>query len=239
MSGAEMTKRARSNVRGPIGRTRQFMRWTLAGVFALAGTGTALASPATFSFPSPNVGWVPALLGGEPLSDPEGDSAGPRDIVGDTDNPMLYVGADAAHLYFRLRLNSDPLQGPTNFRPFGWGCFINTDSDPTTYEFSTIVDGVNNPDQISFFKNTATTLPNSPTDDPDLPPVSEVSDPLDAGVAHARVLEADSTFGGDTDYFLEWAIERSDTDAVGFLTTAPAHYYCGSSNNGSTISADC
>src|SRR5688572_28435054 len=162
MSKVEMTKRGRPNVRQSFGRTRQFMRWTLASVLAVGGGGTALASPASFSFTSPNEGWVPALLGGQPLSDPEGDTAGSRDIVGDQDNPMLYVAADATHLYFRLRVDSDPLQSATNFGPFGWGCFINTDSDPTTYEFSMIIDGVNNPDRISFFKNTTTAEPNSP-----------------------------------------------------------------------------
>src|SRR5687768_6154365 len=88
MSGAEMTKPGRSNVRAPIGRTRQFLRWTLAGVLTLVGTGTALASPASFSFSSPNMGWVPITLAGQALSDPEGDSSGARDIVGDVDNPM-------------------------------------------------------------------------------------------------------------------------------------------------------
>jgi len=234
-----MTKPGRPNEGRVAARTRQFIRWTLASVLGLAGGGTALASPASFTFPPPNEGWVPALLGGDPLSDPEGDTPGARDIVGDSTNPMLFVAADATHLYFRLRLDSDPAQTPTNLRPFGWGCFINTDSDPTTYEFSTIVDGVNNPDQISFFKNTTTTLPNSPTDLPDLPPVSIESDPLDAEVAHAQVIVASSTFGGDTDYFLQWAIDRSATDAAGFDSSGPTLYYCGSSNNGSTISADC
>ncbi|MFS8065028.1 MAG: hypothetical protein ACMG6S_01525 [Byssovorax sp.] len=151
--------------------------------------------PATFAFISPNPGWVPALLVGTPVDDPAGDIQGPRDIVGDAANPMLFIASDATHLYLRLRLNGDPTQTPTNFTPFGWGCFIDTDNDTTTYEISTIVDGVANPDQISFFKNTVTATPNSPDDAPDLPAVSIVSAPLTAAIGHARVVSAPSMPG--------------------------------------------
>lgn len=234
-----MSKPGRPNVRQSFGRKRKFMRWTLASVLAVVGGGTALASPASFSFTAPNEGWVPVLRGGQPVTDPEDDAAGARDIVGDQDNPMLYVAADATHLYFRLRVDSYPLQKGGHFSPFGWGCFMNTDSDPTTYELSTIIDGVSNPDHITFFKNTTTVLPNSPMDEPDSPPVSVVSSPLDATVGHARVVDATSMFGGDTDYFIDWAIERAVMEGAGFDTSAPTSYYCGSSNNGSIIASDC
>jgi hypothetical protein len=139
--------------------------WAFAGTVALAllAPPDAAASPASFTFSPPNPGFIPALLGGNPLNDPEGDTPGSRDIVGDAANPLLFVASDATHLYFRLRVDGDPLQNPTNFGPFGWGCFIDTDNNPTTYEFSTIIDGVNNPDRISFFKNTVTPPPCSPT----------------------------------------------------------------------------
>ena len=63
-----------------------------------------------------------------PLTDVEGDTAGARDIVGDTTFPVLFVTSDATHLYLRLRIDEDPLQNLMNLGPFGWGCFINTDA---------------------------------------------------------------------------------------------------------------
>jgi hypothetical protein len=115
----------------------------------LALASPALATPVTFNFPADNPGFVPVLSGTQALGDPEGDASGPRDIVGDAQNPLLFVASDATHIYFRLRIDEDPRQNATNFSPFGWGCFINQDADRRTYEFSTLVDGVNNPDRIS------------------------------------------------------------------------------------------
>ena len=54
------------------------LRWSLAG-WAFAGTVAlallappdAAASPAAFTFAPPNPGFIPALLGGNPLNDPE------------------------------------------------------------------------------------------------------------------------------------------------------------------------
>jgi Cys-rich repeat protein len=214
---------------------------------ALAALGIGLdaaATPATF--PALNQ-WVVVTLGNTPVFDPEGDTPGARDIVGDATFPMLYIASDATHIYFRLRVDSDPLQNATNFGPFGWGCFIDTDDNPQTYEFSTLIDGVANPDRIYLYKNTVTTSINDPNDPPDLPPLQELQAPLTAAVGHARVLPAvdpdplvtNSSFGGNQDFFIDWAFERSEAEAAGFNTTQTARYYCGSANNGTTIAADC
>jgi hypothetical protein len=208
-----------------------------AGVFLVASY--VAATPATFLFTAPNPGWVPVLNDGVPIGDVEGDTPGGRDIVGDAANPMMYIAADTTHVYFRLRVDSDPLQNATNFGPFGWGCFIDTDGDLATYEFSTLIDGVNNPDIINFYANTVTTAPNDPTDPPDMPAVSSVTSPLTAAVAHARVTSAPSNFGGTPDFFIEWAVERSAAQAAGYIPGQPASFYCGSSNNGVNVDADC
>ncbi|MCU0691586.1 MAG: DUF4215 domain-containing protein [Polyangiaceae bacterium] len=211
-----------------------------AGVsLALLAPSHASATPASFTFTAPNPGFVPALLGGQPLVDPEGDMPAARDIVGDSANPLLYVASDAAHIYLRLRVDSNPLDDATNFGPFGWGCFINTDTNLATYEFSTLMDGVSNPDVIHLYENTTTVTTNDPGDPPDLPAVSSVSSPLTASVGHARVVETASTFGGDPDYFVDWVIERSAAIAAGFDPARPSRYYCGSANSGTTIEADC
>jgi MYXO-CTERM domain-containing protein len=211
-----------------------------AGVLAgLVASGDSNATPATFTFTAPNPGWVVVLNDGLPLTDVEGDAPGGRDIVGDAQNPMLYIASDATHLYLRLRVDSDPLQTPTNFGPFGWGCFINTDANLQTYELSTIIDGVSNPDVIHFYKNTMTASPNSPLEDPDLPPVQAVTAPLTAAVGHAQVVSAPSMFGGTPDFFLQWAVDLGAALAAGFDPAVPANYYCGSANNGTNLAADC
>lgn len=208
----------------------------LGGFFAASYVA---ASPAAFTFAPPNPGWVPVTNNGVPIGDVEGDVPGPRDIVGDAANPMLFVAADATHVYFRLRVDSTPLQNATNFTPFGWGCFINTDDDLQTYEFSTIIDGVAQNDPISFYRNTTTTAPNSPNDDPDLPAVSTVTAPLTGAVGHAQVTTAGSMFGGDADFFISWAVERSAAESAGYIPGQPASFYCGSSNSGTKVDADC
>lgn len=196
------------------------------------------ASVASFTFTAPNPGWVAAKIGGSFLSDPQGDTTGSRDIVGDQTYPLLYVGADATHLYYRLRVDSTPLQSGTNFKPFGWGCVVNTDSNSQTYEYSMVIDGVNNPDQILFYQNTSTSSLDDPNDNPEVT-LSTTLDPLTGTVGHAQVVAASgSNFGGDADYFVEWAVERSVAEAGGFDPSGPAQYYCGSSNNGVTIAAD-
>ena len=213
-------------------------------VAGVSGVIDVRASQTTFTFPMPNPGWVIARTGGLPVGDIEGDASTARDIVGDAAHPALYIASDATHLYFRLRLDIDPRQAATNIGPFGWGCLINTDGDPTTYEYATIVDGVNNPDAIYFYKNTMTTVPNSPADAPDIPAITTVTDPLTAAVAHAQVVPiTPGSFGDnanvDDDFFMDWAIELGPALAAGFNPANPANYYCGSANNGTNIGTDC
>jgi MYXO-CTERM domain-containing protein len=213
----------------------------LAGLFA---EGDVRATPATFTFPAPNPGFVAARNAGLPIIDAEGDAAAARDIVGDAAHPALYIASDATHLYFRLRLDVDPRQNPTNIGPSGWGCLVNTDSDPTTYEYSTIVDGAANPDTIYFYKNTVTAAPNSTADTPDLPAVMTLGAPLTTAVGHAQVGAINpGSFGDngnvDNDWFMDWAIELAPLVLAGFNPANPASYYCGSANNGTIIGSDC
>jgi MYXO-CTERM domain-containing protein len=213
----------------------------MAGVL---GGGDVHATPSTFTFSAPNPGWVIARNGGSPISDAEGDAPTARDIVGDATHPALYIASDATHLYFRLRLDVNPRQNATNIGPFGWGCLINTDSDRTTYEYSTIVDGVNSPDTIYFYKNSTTMTPNSPADPPNLPAITMVGTPLTTAIGHAEVVQITPGAFGDNgnvndDWFMDWAIELTPALLAGFNPANPANYYCGSANNGTNIGTDC
>jgi Cys-rich repeat protein len=230
--------------RTPLQRVAGGALASLVALGAIAIGVDAAATPATFPALSQ---WVVVTLGNTPVFDPEGDTPGARDIVGNTQFPMLYIASDATHIYFRLRVDSDPAKNPTDFGSFGWGCFVDTDGDPQTYEFSTIIDGVANPDRIYLYKNTVTASLDDPNDPPDLPPLEDLQAPLTAAVGHARVVAAgdmllggsNSNFGGNGDFFIDWAFERAPAEAAGFNTTQTARYYCGSANNGQTIAADC
>lgn len=204
-----------------------------------AATTDAVASPAPFTFSSPNTGWFAVPLGGVPLGDPANDAPTARDVVGDAASPMLFVASDATHVYFRLRVDQDPTQSSTNFAAVGWGCYLDLDADPTTYELATIVDGGANPDEISLFANTTTTTPDDPSEPPDLPSSSVVASPLTAAVGHAQVTAAASNFDGNPDFFVDWAVDRAVVEAAGYVPGQSVRFYCGSSSNGSNVDGDC
>ncbi|MEO5726794.1 MAG: hypothetical protein ABI134_31390 [Byssovorax sp.] len=92
----------RTDNRSPRRGLGRAAKWALAvgAALALLAPADVAATPATFTFIPPNPGWVPALLIGAPVNDPAGDIQGPRDIVGDAANPMLFVASDATHLYW-------------------------------------------------------------------------------------------------------------------------------------------
>jgi cysteine-rich repeat protein len=83
-----------------------------------------------------------------------------------------------------------------------------------------------------------TTTPNGVADPPDAPAISFVQSPLTAGIGHAQVVTAPSMFGGDPDYFMQWAIEWTPLVAAGFNPANPTNYNCGSANS-NTLGADC
>lgn len=216
-------------------------RWWLGaiGIGLLLPATPVAANPAAFTFVDPNPGWVPLTLAAAPIEDAEGDTDGALDVVGDATSPMAFVAADTMHVYFRVRVDSDPLAAPTEFAALGWGCVIDVDGDPQTYEVSTIIDGVVADDPIALYRNTTTTVANSPTDDPDDPASSVVTAPLTVRVGHAQVTAAESMFGGDADFFITWAIERSAVAAAGYTASEPASFFCGSGNGGTKLDADC
>src|SRR4030095_9301264 len=82
--------------------------------------------------------WLPLMKDGAPLCHPVGDSIGgandARDVVGDAQNPAAFIYQDATYMYFRLRVNGDPIQNG-QFIPFGWACAVETDGTLNTYEY--------------------------------------------------------------------------------------------------------
>jgi hypothetical protein len=208
------------------------------GIMGLAYPTTAWA----LTYPS-DENWLVLTRASTPIGDGDGDSPGPRDIVGNAAFPMAYVQSDATHLYFRLRINESILSSATNVKPYGWGCVIDIDGDQSSYEYSTILDGVSNPDTVWIWSNSVQDMPNDPTDAADMISVFHYADPFDMGslwYGYAREQSAGTYFpvtNPDPDVFADWAIERKRlAPTVGPLT--PLRFACGSAADGTKLSQD-
>ncbi len=179
--------------------------------------------------------WAIVSQNGAPLTDPVGDSAGSRDIVGDVTNPAAYVYSDATYLYFRLRLNEDPSTG-MQLRPFGWGVLFETDGNLNDYEALSLVDGIRNPEVVTLQENTMQGMIGDPSDR------AETVISTYSASTNSRVVEATgvylSTFDMNPDYFLDWAIAWADLATVGITPNDPLTLIFGSSNSATSLAAD-
>lgn len=215
----------------------------ITAVVGVVGTWSGAASAITFPA---DTAWVPLTKGPGPLTDPLGDAANERDIVGDATRPAAYVFMDATNLYFRLRVDKKPIKTDTTFTPFGWGCAVDSDGDPKTLEFWAAVDGIENagpdgnPDQVEWRWN-QTPEPDKITDDTE---VLVKAYAATAPAGYARSVEAPLPgFGGDADWFIDWAIPLSiirsgGSGAPGIPVGTPMRFVCGSSSNAQRMDAD-
>ncbi|MDC0747126.1 hypothetical protein [Polyangium mundeleinium] len=232
---------------GKLGHKRMVSGVALVvGFLGLSVPATARAQ----TFPS-DASWValtrtdPMTGTTAPLGDPEGDTAGARDIVGNEQFPLAYVYSDATHYYFRMRIDESVLQNATNFLSFGWGCVIDTDDDPSDYEYSTLVNGVSNPDEVRLWANTTQQTPNDPGDPPEML-LNTYLGPLVMGAegfGYAREVSAGSNFPlapmtPTEDFFIDWAVERNALIAAGVSLEQPLRLACGTAANGSFLSHD-
>jgi uncharacterized repeat protein (TIGR01451 family) len=188
--------------------------------------------------------WFPLTKSGGVFFDPAGDAAGSRDIVGSDTTvagsctaascPSAYIFNDGTYLHFRLRLNADP-RGGGGLAPFGWGLLIDTNGVLTDYEWMIMVNGIANPDQIEIDRNVLQGAIDSPSDKAEVVSWSETA----VENSNYRVPVADSTFGGNADYFLDFRIPYATFKFVTGITDAtPIRLYIGSSNNAQVLSAD-
>lgn len=160
------------------------------------------------AFPS-NAQYTPVLVGGVPLFDVLGDeSPVSTDIVGNSTFPAGFFAYDGTNVYFRLRLNGDPRNNQlTGLRNFSWGVLINTTGVAGTYDWLFNVDGLNN--RVSLIQNTVK-LVNSWNDPAEgtgggNPNFAQQITNFD----FARVSPADSSIGGNQDFFLDWFLPAS------------------------------
>ncbi len=219
----------------------------------LAGAAIALsllAAPKAaraITFPAATA-WIPLTQGGAPYFDVLGDGVNERDIVGDATHPSAYIYQDATNFYFRLRLDRSPLKADGTFSPFGWGCAIDSDKNAATIEFIAMVNGITNmgpdgnPDQVEYDYNPTPVAASSS----DIAEVTVATFPAAQPAGYARAIMADSSLGGDQDWFLEFAIPLSTMrappvtvpQAPGIPSTSTLRFACGSSNNAQRLNAD-
>jgi hypothetical protein len=203
--------------------------WILVGVCGLVLPGVAEAQ----TFPQESA-WVPLPCGTVVMTDKHRDQSGAqdeRDIVGDLNAPAGYHFSDASFLYLRMRLDRDPMPNDKP-RPFAWGIGVNVDQDKSTYEVLMMVNG--NLSVVEVYQNTTTTKPDSPDDPADQPPVA--SYPIST---HGRSLAAaGSSYGGDTDYFLDFAVPWSALSPLGLTPITPIELWAGTSSSANALNGD-
>jgi MYXO-CTERM domain-containing protein len=212
----------------------------------LSTVAMSLTCPTTawaLNFPADNA-WIALTRGGTAIGDVAGDSSAPvLDLVGDVEHPMSYVQSDATHLYFRVRVDREILQNATNVRPYGWGCVIDTNGDPSSFEFSAVLDGVSNPDAVTLWPNLLQEMPNNPGDSVGPNFIHSYLGPFNVGLpgyGYARQIMADTMFGSPNatqDYFADWAIERSKLGSS-VTDKTPLRFACGSASNGKDLNQD-
>ena len=182
--------------------------------------------------------WRVLFCGDGPSSDPRGDH-GPLDaeldVVGDASRPALYLAVDGEHAFFRMRVDAEPTTG-TDLHPYGWAVEIDTDGDRRTYELLGLVDGLVEPDAVVLARNTT----QSRLDDPADP--AEVTVASYEGATHSRAVLAEgpfaSSFGGDPDFFVDWALPLDELAAEGVSPASSLVFALGTSLTTLAIDAD-
>lgn len=174
----------------------------------LSGTAEAQVWPADDD-------WI--SIGGLASIDPPDDYGGGSavfDILGEPTIPSGYWYADANHLYARVRLGDSPTQSP----PLKWASFaflvlMETDGDTTsgTYDFGFVLDGAS--DEVILGQNTDVNgnWCADGLDEP--PPIVHYAAPPD-GTGYARQVQAGTSLGGGTDWYLDTKVDWADFAAL-------------------------
>jgi MYXO-CTERM domain-containing protein len=157
-----------------------------------------------------------------------------RDIVGDIDFPAGLRASDETNAYLRLRLEADPAPGGA-VQASSWGMQFDTDGDRQTYELMILVEGINGPaGTVTLYRNSTTTLRNDPNDPVDQPPAQTYT-----FAANARTIVAPgSSFGGDPDYFLDFAVPWSALVPLGLDRDTTTYVWAATSSVADRLDSD-
>ncbi|ANE46622.1 hypothetical protein SY83_10455 [Paenibacillus swuensis] len=138
--------------------------------------------------------FTPLTLKGAPLFDPPLDeNPSSVDIVGDASFPSAYIAYDGTHVFFRLRLRTDP-RFKTAFQNFTWGVLLNT----ATSEWQLSLDG--NKSRLNLIPASAPKSSNA--DD-----AASFSQPvINYDIARAILAPDGSSLGKTPNYFLDFTL---------------------------------
>jgi len=179
--------------------------------------------------------WVPVYKGSIYLQDSNNDASGSRNVVSDSTNPAAYIFNDGTYLNFRLRLDRNPAGsgGQGLLQSFGWGVLFDTNLNSSNYEWLIMVDGIGSPERIELWQNTSQGTLGSPSDS------SEILQGSVSVSGNYQITTANTSFNGDTDYFLDWRFPYATfKSATGLTDYSPIRLFFGTSNNASSLSAD-
>lgn len=176
------------------------------------------------------------------LSDPVKDSTGSRDIVGNSTNSAAYLFNDGNYIYFRMRVDANPLDNSgIALGPFGWGFLLDTNNSLDDYEYMIMLDGINNPDVMYLARNTVQGTLGDPSDKAEMILWQEdlnyganfrALGPLDFG-------GPSTNFGNDGDYFLDYYIPYNVfKNSMALNDSSVIRYIVGSSNSAQSLTAD-
>ena len=177
--------------------------------------------------------WLPVYRGGVIQYDSNSDANGSRNIVGDSANSSAYIFNDGSYFYFRMRLDASPAGGGGQglLQSFGWGMVLDTNLNASDYEWLVMVDGIDKNEAILLEQNTIQGSVNDPGDKAE---ITVYSVPVSGNY---RILVANTSFNGNTDYFLDW---RFPYDVFKFYTqlddNSPIRIFGGASSNAKSLS---
>jgi MYXO-CTERM domain-containing protein len=178
--------------------------------------------------------WIPLRCGNAVMSDPYRDvptALDERDVVGDQANPAGLRAADNQFLYLRVRVDGNPAPGGIPTRSV-WGFAFDLDGNPETYEILITVSNVSA--LVSVYRNTSTTVPNSPADPADTPPVATYPQ-----TTHSRIVGTiASGFGGNPDYLVDIAVPWSVLASLGFGPQTSVRAWAGTSSLDDRLDGD-
>lgn len=192
------------------------------------------------AFPSDEGDWIPIFYGGAFMGDPDADAnPDPVNMIGDATYPAAYTSNDGTYINFRMRLDADPVQG-TGLKAFGWGLLINTDSDPGTYEYMVMIDGIGT-EYLRIGQNTIQSTYDDPSDSTETDLYLE---PLVDGVNYQVSMACDQSvegncFNSSDDYFLDFRFPYETFLAfTGLTESSVISYFLGTSVNTSSMTKD-
>jgi hypothetical protein len=205
-------------------------------VLVIAGVLATTEAHAQVAFP-PESTFIAMRCGGGVMTDRRGDdpaALAELDLVGNAAEPAGLRSGDADHLYLRIRIDTTPVLPGGGLLPGAWGMAFDLDGDVQTYELLALVDAITaGAPQVRLYENRTVTTPNDPTEPADSPAVATY--PFDA---NGRFIPTGSKIGGDTDFFVDFALPWADLRTLGLDRTTPVFVWVASSNAADALTLD-